>query len=414
MSGRVRIWAAIGGACVLAGAPVRALGSPDAQGSTDARGAGAKDATAPASNAVAAPGTPLDPPPYVAAPAASSTQDRPPPSGPITKNAPSQAKSTTAAPPPPLPQARALAVRSTLSKDEITLGEPFVLTIEVTHPPDDAYALPGDLAGQLDKGKLKPSGDPAVQRDRVPQGAHTTFAIPLVVLASMEPAIPEITLLVQGPEGPRALTVQGQALKVKSLVKAEGAPNDEHAHHGPKPPVAVMERAYLWAWILVGLAAVVGAAFALRKLLARKKEAVIEAIVVEAPETIALRRLDDLRRRAPWKSGQSRAAIFERSEIVRTYLGQRLAFNAIDLTSDELLAQLRERKPAGLDVDAIASRLAWEDLVKFAKMEPQPGECEAAMDEAQSIVEALRPALETTRSSPIAQPQAPQLPEVRA
>lgn len=396
MSGRVRTWAAITGACVLAGAPVRAFASPDAQG-------------------VPAAGTPLDPPPYVAAPAASSTQDRPPPSGPITKNAPSQAKSTTAAPPPPLPQARALAVRSTLSKEEITLGEPFVLTIEVTHPADDAYALPGDLAGQLDKGKLKPSGDPTVLRDRVPQGAHTTFAIPLVVLASMEPSIPEITLLVQGPEGPRALTVQGQPLKVKSLVKAEGAPNDEHAHHGPKPPVAVMERAYLWAWILLGLGAVVAAALALRRLLARKKEAVIEAIVIEAPETIALRRLDELRRRAPWKSGQSRAAIFERSEIVRTYLGQRLAFNAIDLTSDELLAQLRERKPPGLDVDAIASRLAWEDLVKFAKMEPLAGECETAMDEAQSIVEALRPALETTRTSPIAQAQPPpQPPEVRA
>ena len=88
-------------------------------------------------------------------------------------------------------------------------------------------------------------------------------------------------------------------------------------------------------------------------------------------------------------------------QILRTYLGKRLAFNAVDLTNDELLCALRDRRPAGLDLDALAERLSWEDLVKFAKMEPLGAECSLAVEEARALVALLQPKLETTRTSPL-------------
>lgn len=356
------------------------------------------------------------PAPYVAPPPAGEAQA--PDAGattavtPPASTAPAQAKTTQAAAPPPLPAAEAIALKATLDRAEVTLGEPFSLEIDVVHPPADAYALPPDLAGQLDKGSLKLRGDPAVRRERVAQGARTVFTLPLVVLASMEPKVPDLALPVQGPDGPRALAVPGQPLAVKSLVQAEGAPNEEHAHHGPKPPVPVTERAWLWAWLLLAIAAVAASVWALRRWRARRA-AVVEAVPEEAPESVALRRLDDLKRRCPWTKGEGRAAIFERSEIVRAYLGRRLAFNAVDLTSDELLQALRERRPAGLDLDAFAARVSWEELVKFAKMEPSAAECEQAVEEGCRLVEHLRPPLETARSSPLAAAPPPAAPEAR-
>ena len=61
----------------------------------------------------------------------------------------------------------------------------------------------------------------------------------------------------------------------------------------------------------------------------------------------------ELRQRAPWDKGEGRAAIFELSEIVRVYLGKQLAFNAIDLTSEELLHALRlaqSRSPGSISL----------------------------------------------------------------
>jgi len=76
---------------------------------------------------------------------------------------------------------------------------------------------------------------------------------------------------------------------------------------------------------------------------------------------------------------------------VRAYLGARLQFNALDLTSEEFVAELHRRRLIGLDLAALIEEVRWEDLVKFAKLEPTAEECLRGIDIAESLIRHTRP-----------------------
>jgi hypothetical protein len=272
-------------------------------------------------------------------------------------------------------------VASRVDKARASLGEPFTLRVEVIHAAAEAVALPDPL--QL--APLTLLAPPETLRERVPEGARTVFTLRVANVSSLEPRVPDIPLAVQGPTGPRTLTVPGQKLELQSLVAGEGAPDPAHAHHGPKPPVPVLVRSFLWAGLLAGMALLAAAGFALARLWRRRKTRVVEPRQPSFEE-VALARLSALRSREPWKRGDGRSAVFELSETLRSYLGRRLGFDALDLTSEELLRELRGRPLPGLDLAALGDELAWEDLVKFAKADAQAPECLSAIDLAEAVV----------------------------
>jgi len=307
---------------------------------------------------------------------------------PVLTPAPST-KSSDAGVAPSLPEARPLALNLEVRPEEITLGEHVVVRLAVEHDSRDVYTLPGFDPAPL----AVPQGSPAPSqvREELQDRARTTFTIALVDLGSLEPRIPDLVLRVTGPEGERALTVRGRPLKFRSLVKQENQGAPDAAHHGPKPPVPVMVRSYLWVSALAALAALVALAFAIRWW--RKREKVVLAkLIPEVPyDDLALEQLTRLRQQRPWERGAGRAAIFELSEIVRGYLGTRLEFNALDLTSEELVEELKRHRLMGLDLSGLSEEVRWEDLVKFAKLEPTAEECLRGLERAESIIRHTRP-----------------------
>jgi hypothetical protein len=230
-----------------------------------------------------------------------------------------------------------------------------------------------------------------VRREEARDRAKTIFTLTLTDYATLEPRLPDLTLRVTGPDGPRQLSVRGRPLKFRSLVQEENQGAPDRSHHGPKPPVPVLVRSLLWLWLLLALAALVAGLLLLRRLRARRQKA------EEAPETVveaddeALQRLASLRESAPWKRGEGRAAIFTLSEIVRAYLGARLHFNALDLTNEEFIEELHHRRLIGLDLAELTEEVRWEDLVKFAKLEPSAEECLRAISRSELLVRHTRP-----------------------
>jgi hypothetical protein len=288
-----------------------------------------------------------------------------------------------------LPEARPLGIELHVDPEEVTLGQHITVRLTVEHDPRDVYTLPGFDPSPLAVPQGAPA--PAQTREEVQGHAKTTFTFVLADLSSLTPRVPDLLLHVTGPDGERALTVRGRPLKFKSLVEQEHQGAPDAAHHGPKPPVPVYVRSYLWAWLLAGLALVAALAYGVWRFLKREK-AVAAMAVPEVPyDERALEELQRLRREKPWDRGAGRAAIFQLSEIVRAYLGSRLGFNALDLTSEELVRELKARRLIGLDLPALADEMAWEDLVKFAKVEPTPAECVRGLDRAESIVRHTRP-----------------------
>jgi hypothetical protein len=128
-----------------------------------------------------------------------------------------------------------------------------------------------------------------------------------------------------------------------------------------------------------------------RRLLARRRRLEEKPATAVEPDEEALAHLAGLRRDAPWKRGEGRAAIFRLSEIVRGYLGWRLHFDALDMTSEEFLEVLGRRRLMGLDPAELTDEVRWEDLVKFAKLEPTEAECLRGIARAESLVRHTRP-----------------------
>jgi hypothetical protein len=287
---------------------------------------------------------------------------------------------------PARPAAHPFAISARPDLEEVTLGEPFTVTIRVEHPALDTYALPEALRVEPLLLRAPPKAARMTNGDR----AETTFTLPLVILKSLEPRLPAIALLVDGPEGPRQLAVPETPIRLRSLVAEERAQNPEQAHHGPKPPVPLTVRSFLWAGVLSALLLFFGGLYVVRELRRRRALRRAPAAPPPSPEDEAMARLLALKQRRPWDRGQGRMAVFELSEIVRAYLGRRLRFDALDLTSEELLAKLRARRLLGLDLLELSEELSWQDLVKFARAEPSADDCVRAIDRAASLVDRTR------------------------
>jgi hypothetical protein len=143
-----------------------------------------------------------------------------------------------------------------------------------------------------------------------------------------------------------------------------------------------------WKWVASGLAAILiigGIIYYIRKKL--KKAPVIEAPKPVIPAHVtALNQLNDLRDKKLWQQEQTKQYHTELSDIVRDYLENRYAIQALEQTSDEIFASLRHKDISDENRNTLRQTLILADLVKFAKEKPLPHENEQSMDNAVAFV----------------------------
>lgn len=282
-----------------------------------------------------------------------------------------------AAPDPPRSpgEAEPFVFSTEVTPEEVPFGGEVRYAITVRHPRVDTYSLPADL----DLGAFRLAGAAKARRDQGDE-ATTTLELRLEVLDVGEKAIADVALLVEGPSGPRRLVVPGPKVKSVSSLPEDAAMRDI------KGPAVVAVASYA---LLVALAAVAGAllfGLILWRVLARRAHAILAA-PPEPAHLRALRELAALRALDLPGKGRTKQLYLRLSEIVRRYLGERFAFNAIDLTTPELLAALRRLEAVGLDYGGFEAFCREADLVKFARLEPTDAECVGALDAARSFVE---------------------------
>jgi len=80
------------------------------------------------------------------------------------------------------------------------------------------------------------------------------------------------------------------------------------------------------------------------------------------------------------------------SEIIRDFLGARFGFDSLELTTDELIGELKRQAGRDMILGEIQGWLSACDLVKFAKISPTASEARGALESAIRIVTATRPA----------------------
>ena len=107
------------------------------------------------------------------------------------------------------------------------------------------------------------------------------------------------------------------------------------------------------------------------------------------PDEAALARLRALAASGKLDADDRRPVYFELSEIMKEYLGARYVFDALELTSEELLAALALRAP----VDVAHEVGLWVragDLIRYARVPTTRDEAAAALAQAVTLVERTR------------------------
>ncbi|HLL53717.1 MAG TPA: hypothetical protein VK447_09240 [Myxococcaceae bacterium] len=285
------------------------------------------------------------------------------------------------APPAELAKVSPTTFQSRVSPNQVQLGEPFTYEVVLVHPPTQRYELkvPADL-GAFDVLE--------VGRERKDAAAQTvtTFRVKLALFELGKKTMPDFTFDVY-EEGRTARFVLpgGSAVECVGTLPEDAAEKGE-ALYDYKPPEDVPVRSWRLLYVLAGVAAAALLGYLLYRWWRRPRD---KALVVEPAlpaDVRALRALDTLRAEDLPHQGRGREFFFRLSEIVRGYLGQRYAFEALECTTPELLAALRKLDTPGLKPDEVRAFAETSDFVKFARQEPSLDDCKQALDYAYGMV----------------------------
>ncbi len=222
-----------------------------------------------------------------------------------------------------------------------------------------------------------------------------------LVVAAYEPGaveLPAIEVTYLGARGEmRTVRTPPVAIKIASLIANEPEPAIKEG----TTPVAVLERNLLPVYVLGGIAAAaLGALITmliLRRL--RARQGLRPGPPPRPAHEVALEKLDRLGAYGFLENADNRPFYFAVSEVIREYLGARYGFDSLELTTDELCAELRNRAGRAILLGEVQGWLSACDLVKFAKISPSAAEARGALESAIRIVTTTRPVAEPTATA---------------
>jgi hypothetical protein len=105
----------------------------------------------------------------------------------------------------------------------------------------------------------------------------------------------------------------------------------------------------------------------------------------------AISALESLKRKKLWQNGNIKPYHSELTDILRKYISRRFHIDAIEMTTSELLHILPQQLANDEHVQLLRSIFEMADLVKFARFKPLPDEHALVMDRAMEFVKSTIP-----------------------
>ena len=259
--------------------------------------------------------------------------------------------------------------------------------------------VPVNLPGTLDLGPFSVLDRKESEQDLGDGRVRHEFTLAIAAYEPGDKEIPAVEVTYLGKSGDvRTARTAPLPVKVTSLIANEPEPALKDA----SGPVAVLEENRL---VIYGAAALLAAALGalVTWLVVRRLRARVAARPGPPPRPaheIALEKLDRLGQYGFLEDADNRPFYFAVSEIIREYLGARFGFDSLELTTDELVDELRRSagRELGIYAGEVEGWLAACDLVKFAKTSPSATEARGSLETALRIVTSTRPRPEPTAS----------------
>lgn len=139
------------------------------------------------------------------------------------------------------------------------------------------------------------------------------------------------------------------------------------------------------AIVLAGLVLLV--IYLIRRL-GKKETTEEEEVKPQIPAIVTAReRLSQLKESNLWQSGKSKEYYTDLTDIAREYLEGQFNIDAVEMTSDEILSEVRNLQLDNSIFSKLQETLTTADLVKFAKANPSPSQNETAFNDINTFVE---------------------------
>jgi hypothetical protein len=286
----------------------------------------------------------------------------------------------------PEPTATApVTVRATATPAEVTIGDRFRYTVEVSAAADTEVLIPV-LSGQLGDFSIVDFGDLPARRENGRTIITRWYTMSTFTTGDLRIPAPKVQYRLSG-EGLQDAVGEEVPIHVASLLASDPKAADIRDIKGPEdPPVDWRPYAGLAAALVVLVLLAAGLYLALNR--PRRGRT---APPVPAHE-VALAALERVRRHNYIVDGQFGAYFVELSSIVRRYLEDGFRLRAPEMTTEEFLtAAATDQRLATAHRRLLADFLAQADLVKFARVVPTPPEAEAAYEAARRFVDDTRP-----------------------
>jgi len=308
------------------------------------------------------------------------------------------------------PDAPTVAARA--DRAEAKVGDAIHVAVLAIAP----TSVPVNLPATLDLGPLTLLDRKESEQNLGDGKVRREFMLTVAAYEPGEIAVPAIDVTYLGPRGDmRTVRTAPVPIKIGSLIANEPEP----ALKENAVPVSVLERT-LWPIYVAGAIAAAALGALITMLIVRRLRARRGARPGPPPRPaheIALERLDRLGSYGFLENADNRPFYFAVSEVIREYLGARFGFDSLELTTDELAAELLRRAGRELFVDArradelgspaaiagghgdplrvsalidIEGWLSACDLVKFAKVSPSATESRGTLENAIRIVTTTR------------------------
>lgn len=148
---------------------------------------------------------------------------------------------------------------------------------------------------------------------------------------------------------------------------------------------------YWWAW-LIGLALIAFSIFAYFKWFKKGINPFKPEKKRLSPYEEAILALNNLKNRQLWQNGQHKEYYSCLTDILRVYIERRFGINAVEMTTSEIMEQIKHNEEALQVKDQLSEVLEIADYVKFAKMQTLADDNEVAFQRTLNFVEQTKPA----------------------
>ena len=159
-----------------------------------------------------------------------------------------------------------------------------------------------------------------------------------------------------------------------------------------KPPFVWTD--YLWIlWVILGVGLLAALVLAVIYFILKKKN---KGYFFTPPEVLpahvrAIQSLDKLKaEKIGQQEGREKEFYTKITDILRLYIAERYGINAMEMTSGEILNEIRKVNDADSVYENLKQILSVADLVKFAKYKPYPDENDLSMMNAYLFVNQTR------------------------